>query len=80
MTMFKSTAILLHCIPLRGYWDKTVEARCGVDDRALLITTSATHLIIDVLLLILPLPYIRQLQISRSQKVALGGIFLLGGL
>ena len=73
-------AIFMHCVPLRGFWDKTVEAHCGVDDRLFFLGTNTTHLLIDIVLLLMPIPYIRQLYISKAQKIILCGIFLLGGL
>ena len=38
------------------------------------------NIITDWALLILPIPYIWRLQQSRPQKIALCGVFLLGGL
>lgn len=69
----------MHCVPLRGFWDKTVGAHCGVDDRLFFIGTNTTHLLIDIVLLLMPIPYIRQLYINKPQKIILCGIFLLGG-
>ncbi len=65
---------------MRGYWDKTVEAHCGVNDRSFFLGTNIPHLLIDIALLILPLPYIQKLYITRPQKYILCVIFLLGGL
>jgi hypothetical protein len=38
------------------------------------------HILTDVAILILPIPALVTLDISRRQKIALGGIFALGGL
>ena len=38
------------------------------------------NVIVDLFLLVLPLPYIWKLQIKTSQKVLVAGAFIMGGL
>jgi hypothetical protein len=38
------------------------------------------NIVTDVALLILPIPYIWRLHVSRSQKILISGIFILGSL
>ncbi len=71
---------IFQCNPVRGFWDHTVQASCKVDVYAFFIGNAVPNIITDWALLILPIPYVWRLQKSRVQKIALCGIFLLGGL
>ncbi|KAK6203885.1 hypothetical protein LQW54_008692 [Pestalotiopsis sp. IQ-011] len=77
ITVFLLT--LLQCIPTRGFWDKTVEADCNVDSQKFLFAISIPNILIDVALLVLPLPYVKKLNVSGNQKRAIASMFLLGG-
>jgi hypothetical protein len=57
-----------------------VEASCDVDSQKFLFGISIPNIIIDVILLWLPSPYVLRLQIPKSQKRAIISVFLLGGL
>lgn len=46
---------------------------------ALLISTAVLNIFTDIGILILPMPIVWRLQIQRSQKFAVSGVFLLGG-
>jgi len=71
---------IFQCDPVRGFWDHTVPAKCKVNVYAFFIGNAVPNIITDWALLILPIPYVWRLQKSRVQKIALCGIFLLGGL
>ncbi|KAF2153683.1 hypothetical protein K461DRAFT_114435 [Myriangium duriaei CBS 260.36] len=70
---------LLQCIPTRGLWDKTIKASCKVDVQKSFLAISIPNIVIDILLLFLPIPYIKRLNVPKDQKKALMSIFLLGG-
>lgn len=61
------------------YWDRTSYGLC-IDMKAFLLSTAILNLFTDVSILILPISVVWKLQIKKSQKVAISGIFLLGGL
>ena len=42
--------------------------------------TNTVNFILDLITLILPLPYVQKLQVRRSQKLVVFGMFTLGGL
>ncbi|PYH67482.1 uncharacterized protein BO88DRAFT_344157 [Aspergillus vadensis CBS 113365] len=69
---------LLQCIPTRGLWDQSIDASCNVDSQKFLFAISIPNIIIDVTLLVLPVPYIMKLNTSRSHKKAIMSMFLLG--
>ena len=61
-------------------WDKSVNATCAVNVPAFFIGNAVPNIITDWALLLLPIPYIWRLHQRRAQKVALCGVFGLGGL
>lgn len=44
------------------------------------LLTSLISMIIDILILLIPIPLILKLQVRTSDKFMLAGIFMLGGL
>jgi len=54
---------LLQCFPLRSFWDKSVPARCGVNDYLFFYGNSIPNIVTDFALLGLPLPCV---WLSRS--------------
>ncbi|KFA60343.1 hypothetical protein S40285_06050 [Stachybotrys chlorohalonatus IBT 40285] len=70
-------ANLLMCIPVAKNWDRTLPGYC-VRGNAVWIANGSTSVFIDLLILILPLPKIWSLRMSKSRKSALSIIFALG--
>ncbi|KAF2971594.1 hypothetical protein GQX73_g1928 [Xylaria multiplex] len=73
----------LQCQPLKAFWQIELqslpETRC-VDLILYLLSNSIANTIIDFIALVLPIREILKLQMSRSKKFAVCGIFLLGGI
>ena len=61
-------------------WDKTMNPTCSVNVYDFFIGNAVPNIITDWALLVLPIPYIWRLHQVRAQKVALCGVFGLGGL
>jgi hypothetical protein len=72
-------ACALQCRPLRGYWDKSVGAKCFNED-TFFIVNQAFNVAMDFVILGLPLPIIWGLKRAWQDKLALSGVFTLGGL
>lgn len=71
---------IFECVPVQAEWDKSLKnARCQ-SIRELALGSGISNLILDVMFLLLPVPMVWQLQVSKRIKVSLTGIFLLGGL
>ncbi|KAI9035645.1 Phosphotransferase enzyme family protein [Aspergillus affinis] len=70
---------LLQCVPTRGLWDHSIDASCNVDSQKFLFAISIPNILIDVTLLVLPVPYILKLNTSSNHKKAIMSMFLLGG-
>lgn len=81
VVMMWSLGILLTlvfiCVPVEGYWNKTIPAKC-LGDKEVQITNSIGNIITDLSLLALPIPIIWKLNLSKERKIALTGIFGLG--
>lgn len=71
--------VIFQCMPIRGAWNPTIEAKC-IDLGLIIVITSALNVLTDVLTLCLPLPLLWRLNLPKERKVQLTGIFLLGGL
>ncbi|CAF9932568.1 MAG: hypothetical protein ALECFALPRED_005328 [Alectoria fallacina] len=72
-------ACVFECDLTSLYWDRTSYGLC-IDMKAFLLSTAILNLFTDIAILILPISVVWKLQIKKSQKVAISGIFLLGGL
>ncbi|KAI9789339.1 MAG: hypothetical protein M1816_006228 [Peltula sp. TS41687] len=63
----------------RAPWDQLVAGVC-IDRGKLYNATASLNIIADFALLILPMPVVWHLQMSRRQKLALTGVFALGSV
>ncbi|CAK7226263.1 hypothetical protein SBRCBS47491_006172 [Sporothrix bragantina] len=68
---------VLACRPIRGFWDKTVAAHC-VPDLPQWYVNAAGNIATDVIIFTLPIPVLWRLNLPRSQRLSLIGIFCLG--
>ncbi|KAH7116352.1 hypothetical protein EDB81DRAFT_873296 [Dactylonectria macrodidyma] len=77
---------ILQCSPTRATWARfdpnnplpSSEYHCGVNQMQLLCGNAVATIITDILLMLLPLPYVWRLHLRTGGKVALSGIFLVG--
>ncbi|KAI4094994.1 MAG: hypothetical protein LQ344_001841 [Seirophora lacunosa] len=60
-------------------WNKNIKGHCGSTklNRDL---NPLPWIITDFAILVMPIPMVRKLQLPRSQKFGLAGLFLLGGV
>jgi hypothetical protein len=72
---------LFQCTPVSYFWNKEQHGHCIPNA---LITIGMTNGVLsfvgDLVILCMPLPMIWKLQIDRRRKIALSGMFMLGGL
>ncbi|GIZ45533.1 hypothetical protein CKM354_000869500 [Cercospora kikuchii] len=71
--------MMLHCVPLRKYWDPDVPGVCNLDNQKYLFAISIPNILIDVILLGMPVRYVLMLEMGRRQKQTIAGLFLFGG-
>ncbi|RMX90154.1 hypothetical protein D0869_00326 [Hortaea werneckii] len=70
--------VLFTCIPVTAQWDISItNAKC-ISTRSIWIGGSIVNVVTDVVLLIMPLPYVWNLNAPMAQRLALGGMFCLG--
>lgn len=67
------------CTPVAYLWDKSISGGTCVDFIAFARFTSIFNIVTDVLILAVSVPIVRQLQMERSKKIDVLGLFLLGG-
>lgn len=68
---------LLICRPFAYFWDKSIHGTCG-NEVITYLTAGIFNLIIDVIIVILPMPMLWGLQMPMAKKIALTGIFGIG--
>lgn len=71
---------ILECVPLQAIWDKSIRDPKCQNVRASALGTGIANMILDIMFLIIPLPMIWKLQVTKRVKISLTGIFLLGAL
>jgi hypothetical protein len=70
----------LFCIPLAANWDRTIpNAKCG-NMAAEFISVGTINLLIDVAIIVLPMPVLWNLQLPIRKKLGLTAIFGIGAL
>ncbi|KAL6713508.1 hypothetical protein ACLMJK_008973 [Lecanora helva] len=71
-------AVLLICRPIAFGWDRTIKGGTCGDQKSLDIYIGILNLLLDVAVVILPMPVLWGLQMALSRKVQLSGMFGLG--
>lgn len=69
----------LLCRPVAYSWNKLRRGKCG-DERKVYLSSGIVNLIIDVVIVILPMPMLWGLQLGLAKKLALTFIFGVGAL
>jgi uncharacterized protein with PQ loop repeat len=67
------------CIPISFVWDRTIHGGHCRDRRLLWYTNAGTNIVLDIVILLLPMPLIWILRIPRSQKRGLVVMIAFGG-
>ncbi|RBR24407.1 uncharacterized protein FIESC28_02897 [Fusarium coffeatum] len=80
LVLWNVSGILYHflqCTPMSTIWDPAVVGKCVPHQMEVGYVLSGINIFTDFVVAILPLPVIWKLNLRRSQKIALSGIFLL---
>lgn len=67
----------LICQPVAYRWNRTIDGICG-DQKRLDLFIAVFNLILDVTVVVLPMPILWGLQMPTKKKVVLSGIFGMG--
>lgn len=71
--------IIFSCSPVRGLWDKSINAKC-YEIRNVYIAHTAMILTIDIAIVVVPMRLVWNLHANIATKGAVAGLFLLGSL
>ncbi|KAF2806913.1 uncharacterized protein BDZ99DRAFT_422208 [Mytilinidion resinicola] len=73
--------IIFQCTPISSFWStpQGPAVTCSINYNAFFISSAIPHILTDVAILCLPLPYIFTIQRPLPQKLAITAIFMLGG-
>ncbi|TQN69557.1 Satratoxin biosynthesis SC1 cluster protein 4, partial [Colletotrichum shisoi] len=69
--------LAFQCVPVRSVWDRSVEGRC-FDTAAISYGGAACSILEDFILIIMPLPELLKLELSKRKKSALVFMFGIG--
>ncbi|KAI6715019.1 hypothetical protein JHW43_002526 [Diplocarpon mali] len=67
------------CTPIEGIWDPKVESIC-FNQQVVFFTDAVVSVITDVVVLVLPLPLVYQLNVSKIKKLRIATLLGAGGL
>lgn len=67
------------CNPIEKVWDFTLPGTC-LNFRRLWLGNGLPNLIIDVIILVLPLPMLWKLQMKTTRRIQISGVFVCGYL
>lgn len=67
------------CTPVKKSWYPEIPGHCG-DSNMKYIAAASVDLVIDVIIIVLPMPILWGLQLPLARKIALMGVFALGFL
>ena len=71
---------IFQCKPVQAGWDKTIAGEQCFNLKHFLIGTNVPNIIADAAIIVLPMPQIWKLHLSRMRKAGLVAIFLLAAL
>ncbi|KAI4236121.1 MAG: hypothetical protein L6R40_006246 [Gallowayella cf. fulva] len=72
-------AIFFQCRPVAKFWNPFLEGHC-VHAYDLYLWNSILNVVTDFLVLLVPIPMLRKLQVGTRQKWVIGGLFGIGSL
>ncbi|KAL8944881.1 MAG: hypothetical protein Q9216_000171 [Gyalolechia sp. 2 TL-2023] len=73
-----TTSLVFVCTPIHFFWTMAGDGHC-INFQLLLYFGASLTIICDLAVLLLPMPIVWNLQMKRSKRIGVMGIFLLGG-
>ncbi|KAF5630076.1 integral membrane protein [Fusarium sp. NRRL 52700] len=73
-------ASIFQCSPVDKAWKPFMKGGTCLDKNRFFIGNSIPNIVMDAMIIALPVFEVSKVQVPRSQKIAIAGIFLLGGL
>lgn len=74
---------ILQCHPVSDFWNRFApnakgSFHCGVNENHFFDGNSIPNIVTDAAILVLPMPFVWQLHLSKAQKLALTSVFIFG--
>ena len=73
-------SVIFACVPISYYWDKSIAGGHCININYLGYGITGAGFLTDLLIWLLPVPWLWSLQMKLPRKLAVIGIFLLGGM
>lgn len=70
----------LHCRPFAYYWDRSIPNGHCVNDNLIGYTITAVNVATDLVVLVLPIPWLWGMNMTAPKRLAVVGLFILGSL
>ncbi|PSR79597.1 hypothetical protein BD289DRAFT_375278 [Coniella lustricola] len=70
---------ILECVPVSALWDTTIAKSYCIDYGTLVVVAGVHNIVLDFIILILPMPLVWRLSMSRQKKFMLVFTFAMGG-
>ncbi|KAL8677798.1 MAG: hypothetical protein Q9186_005805 [Xanthomendoza sp. 1 TL-2023] len=68
----------LHCRPFAYYWDRSIPGGHCVNDNLIGYTITSFNIVTDLIVLILPIPWLWGMNMAVPKRMAVVGLFVLG--
>ncbi|MCJ1251006.1 hypothetical protein MMC30_008237 [Trapelia coarctata] len=68
---------IFSCTPVQGFWDFSIESKC-INYNVFFLSNEAFTITLDLVVLLMPIYFIKNIQRSVSQRVSISSTFLLG--
>ena len=72
--------VFFRCLPFDASWNLDVPATSCINQQRFYQFTSFPNIVSDIVMLFLPIPILRRIQITRTQKIGLAFSFFLGSM
>ncbi|RMZ71660.1 integral membrane [Pyrenophora seminiperda CCB06] len=70
--------VIFNCIPVHAAWDITVTGAKCIPIRSIYLGGSVTNVVLDLFIVMLPIPHVWRLHAPLAQRIVLAGMFALG--
>lgn len=78
LTIATPIVTIIQCMPIEFGWNKTVMGGYCIDYGLMVLVVCIINIVTDVVILVMPIPLIRQLHVSRRRKDMLTITFAMG--
>ena len=73
-------SVVFACVPVAYYWNKKLPNGHCINLNTFAYGITGANFVTDILIWLLPIPWLWSLQMKLPRKLAVIGIFLLGGM